>query len=171
MRTFCSALALIVGLTNVPAADDLAQTASSNAPSAKEPRFDVVAIRPLKENDGIPTNIINSARSGSLRAVNVNLKALLEVAFQIPDLRMYGGPEWISTARFSLDAKADPALDWQLAALPPNQAREIKRKMLITLLEDRFKLRAHTETRDMPIYALVIAKEWFEAWPTEPQRN
>ena len=112
----------------------------------------------MKEGDNPPTHITNSPHNGYIKAVNVNVKALMEVAYDIPDTRMFGGPEWITTAKFFLEAKSDPKLDEQIARLPPEEGKQLKRKMLIALLSDRFKLAVHTEKKEMPVYAMVIAK-------------
>jgi uncharacterized protein (TIGR03435 family) len=88
----------------------------------------------------------------------VNLKALLELAYDIPDTRMFGGPGWVSTEKFSLEAKTDPEVDEQIASLSSEQGKQLKRKMLVALLAERFKVAVHTETREMPVYALVVAK-------------
>jgi uncharacterized protein (TIGR03435 family) len=117
-----------------------------------------VSIRPTKEDDNTPTHITNSIHNGYFKAVNVNVKALLEVAYDIPDLRMFGGPAWLTTEKFSLEAKADPKVDEQIAGLSSEQRKQFKRKMLATLLTERFKVAVHTETREMPVYAMVIAK-------------
>lgn len=84
--------------------------------------------------------IENPSRSGYVRAVNVNLKSLMEVAYDVPDLRMFGGPPWLTSARFSIGAEADPSINEQLAALPSDQAKQFKRKMMAALLAERFKL-------------------------------
>lgn len=130
----------------------------ASAQAVPPPVFDVVAIHPMPSGDTTPEHITNSLRNGSFQAINVPVRSLMEVAFDLPDTRMYGGPGWLTTERFSVEAKADLALDEQLAGLPSEQSREIKRAMLKTLLQEQFKLAVHMETRDMPVYALVVAK-------------
>jgi uncharacterized protein (TIGR03435 family) len=57
-----------------------------------------------------------------------------------------------------MQAKADPAVDARLRGLDSGPAREQKQHMLQALLADRFGLKVHQETRELPIYALVVAK-------------
>jgi uncharacterized protein (TIGR03435 family) len=76
----------------------------------------------------------------------------------MPETRISGGPGWIRAAKFDVDAKSDPAIDSQLKALDSAPAREMKQHMLQVLLADRFALKVHQETRELPIYALVVAK-------------
>jgi uncharacterized protein (TIGR03435 family) len=64
-----------------------------------------------------------------------------------------GGPSWIDTARFDVLARAE-----QLAALNADAFIKQAWQMLQTLLEDRFALRTHVEARQVPIYALVVAR-------------
>jgi uncharacterized protein (TIGR03435 family) len=66
------------------------------------------------------------------------------------DNRVVGGPAWIDTDRFDIQAKADDSI----TSLAPDQAN----LMLQSLLEDRFQLKAHIETREVPVYNLVVAK-------------
>ena len=112
----------------------------------------------MREDDVRPERIDNPFRRGYLKAVHVNLKSLMEIAYDIPDLRMFGGPAWLTSERFSLEAKADPKIDEQLTALPIEQAKQAKRKMITALLVERFKLAVHAGTREMSVYAMVIGK-------------
>ena len=155
----------LVRLTVLLAAAGVLQTSSSArvipgtaTQISPAPSFDIVSIHPMKNDDSTPTHITNPSRHATISAVNVNVKALLEVAYDIPDLRMLGGPAWLKTAKFSLEAKSDTDVEERLANLSPGEARQVKRRMLAALLADRFRIVVHTETREMPVYALVNAK-------------
>ncbi len=153
MRQTLSAI-LIVGTFAAPTTIAFGQSAA--VPSM--PTFDVAAVRPMTYADNAPTHISNSPRNSEFKAVNVTVRDLLEVAFQIPDTQMAGGPAWAASEKFDLEAKSDAAFNQQLAALSIDQGKAVKRQMLRALLADRFKLAAHAETREMSIYAIVIAK-------------
>jgi len=120
--------------------------------------FDVASIRPMTYADGARTHIYNSPRTSEFRAINVTLRDLLEVAWGIPETQMLSGPAWASTDKFDLEAKSDAKFNEHLAGLSIDQGREEKRQMLQALLADRFELAAHAEKREMPIFAMVIAK-------------
>ncbi len=77
-----------------------------------------------------------------------------------PNLRIEGGPDWISsqTERYTINAKADSAVS-QVT---------IHGAMLQALLEDRFKLKLHRETREIPLYALTVAKGGLKLKNWEP---
>ncbi len=139
--------------------------------AALQPTFEIVSIHPMSQDDMRPEHIDNPSRRGYLRAVNVNLKSLMEIAYDIPDLRMFGGPAWLTSARYSLEAKADPSIDEQLAALSESTAKQAKRKMLAALLVERFKLAVHAETKDMSVYVMVIGKDGAKLAGTQHAEN
>jgi uncharacterized protein (TIGR03435 family) len=62
--------------------------------------------------------------------------------------QLIGGPKWIDSARFEIEAKAQGAAD-----------RPLIHRMLQALLADRFHLAARREQREMPVYFLVLAKD------------
>ncbi len=136
----------------------LSLAASSAQPPSSLPTFDIASIHSMNYAAEARTHIYNSPKTSEFKAVNVTLRALLEVAYQLPETQMQGGPTWTSKDKFDLEAKSDPSLDRHLASLPSDQARQLKRQMLRALLADRFQLAAHTETRELPIYALIVAK-------------
>lgn len=93
---------------------------------------------------------------GRLAAKNVTLKRLIESAYQrhgFDRVIVQGGPDWIDSAGFDVTAEAGGE-----HALDPDGFPRRTWLMLRTLLADRFKLRARTETRELPIYALVTAQ-------------
>jgi uncharacterized protein (TIGR03435 family) len=133
----------------VPLALRLAGDSRAHAQGAPTAAFDVVSI---KKSDGGPGAQMRMA-PGNLSAFNVAVRQLIRQAYALQDFQIVGGPEWTNTDRFSIEARFD-------AAAPAGGLQGPARiqAMLKTLLADRFKMAAHTETRDMPILALVIAR-------------
>ena len=88
-------------------------------------------------------------RGNSYTAINAPLKFLIFSALGISfeSSRLVGGPEWIEKERFDI-----------AAAIPENARPADLPRMLRTLLEQRFRLLVHTESRDVPIYALRLAR-------------
>jgi uncharacterized protein (TIGR03435 family) len=153
---------LLTILTGAAASMQLYSAAQSTPLASQaplQPTFEIVSIHPMRRDDIGSEHIDNPYRRGYLKAVNVNLKSLMEIAYDIPDLRMIGGPTWLTSERFSLEAKTDPRIDEMLAVLPTEQAKQAKRKMITALLVQRFKLAVHADTREMSVYAMVIAKD------------
>ena len=134
----CVALAVTISVTLAPRVS--AQTAAANA------TFDVASVKPNKSGDG--RVMLSLPPTGRLTATNVPLRLLLRTAFDVQDFQIVGGPNWIASDRFDITAKAPDGV------VAPEQIRP----MLRALLADRFKLVVHNETREMPIYALVMAR-------------
>ena len=77
------------------------------------------------------------------------LRVVIQNAYQLlQDAQLVGGPGWLASDSFDIVATA-----------PGNPSQGQMMEMLRALLADRFKLVAHTETRDLPIYALVLARD------------
>jgi len=131
------------------------QTATAAAPA---PAFDVAAIHVYLPEPHEGSHIWASADDGHFKALNVTLSALIHWAFDMPETRILGAPGWARTTRFAIDATSDPSVDAAMHNLTSQAGSLQKKKMVQALLADRFKLAAHTETRELPIYVLVAAK-------------
>lgn len=112
---------------------------------ARNPAFEAASIRP--NTSGHAGWRLQPQAGGRLTGTNVPAAALIRFAYDLPDFQISGAPRWLASARFDLAAKAEDDA-------PLDQ----KRLMLRTLLAERFKLAVHTETRELPIYALVMAR-------------
>jgi uncharacterized protein (TIGR03435 family) len=132
-----------VALIGIAAVMAGAQTATDA--SQTHPHFEVAAIRP--NNSGAGMVSIGIPSPGTFRAQNVWLRFLIQVAWDVKDFQVLGGPGWATSDRYDVTAKA--AENVQLPEMRP---------MLRALLEDRFQLKLHTETKELPIYALVAGK-------------
>jgi uncharacterized protein (TIGR03435 family) len=136
----------LVGLC-VAAIAVLTLTLSAGAQSRS---FEVASIKPSNPNPTGPLGAIPLVLPalGRLSAQNVTLRLLVVAAYQKQPYAVIGGPPWQNADKFDINARAeDPAAT-------PEQLLE----MLKTLLADRFKLKVHTETREIPLYALVVAR-------------
>lgn len=92
-------------------------------------------------------------------AHNVSLWDLMYNAYPVrPHSDVPGLPSWARSARFSIDAVMDEATFAALRKLPNQEATQKYHSMLQKMLADTFKLKLHTETRELPLYALVIDK-------------
>src|SRR5579864_4951282 len=98
-----------------------------------------------------------SPSPGRLEMPCVDLRNLIQAAFgtfgdgvsvNTQPLHMEGGPSWMQSEHYSLSAKADGPVRTEMLAGP----------MLQALLADRFKLKTHRESREMPVYAMTAAK-------------
>jgi uncharacterized protein (TIGR03435 family) len=85
---------------------------------------------------------------GRFTASNISLKELIAAMWRIPEFQISGGPAWLGSARYDISAK------------PENNPKDGDvMPMIQSLLADRFQLRFHRETRELPILALVVARK------------
>ena len=129
-----------------------------NAVDTAAPVFDVAAIRVNNSDHTARSHIYSSPNDGEFKAINVPMKMLLQFAFGLPETRILEGPDWLNSIKFDVEAKADSAADDRMRALSSSDGKLLKQKMVQALLADRFKLVHHEETRELPVYALVVAK-------------
>jgi uncharacterized protein (TIGR03435 family) len=122
------------------------------------PTFAVASIRPNNTATDGHHHIYNDPANAEFRTVNVSAMALLNFAYNMPITQILDAPAWAKSFMWDVTAKSDTALDDQLSKLPSDQSRAIKREMVQALLAERFGLKAHLETRQLPEYALVVLK-------------
>jgi uncharacterized protein (TIGR03435 family) len=126
-------------------------SAHPQEPASAGPRFEVASVR-LNTSGGVftPATVPRIAiqPGGRLTARNSSLHELVVAAYGLLDHQVVDGPGWIDEDRFDVDARAGADLSAERA-----------RVLLAALLADRFALRTHTESRSLPIYALVPARD------------
>jgi uncharacterized protein (TIGR03435 family) len=141
--------------------------ASAQAALPVAPAFDVAAIHLHESQPHEHNSIWSSPFDGHFKAENISVMALIHWAYEMPETRILGAPAWTGTTHFNIDATADSSVDQQLKGLTSDASRKQKEKMVQALLTERFKLAIHTETRELPIYALVVAKGGAKLGPTQ----
>jgi uncharacterized protein (TIGR03435 family) len=143
-------------------------TAFLVAPFARaQATFDVASVKENKASTDGRTHIYSSSSNLNFRGVNVPIKMLLQSAYGLPETQILGVSGAVTTAMFDIDAKSEPPDEAQFAKLTNDERMERKQTMLQALFKERFKLAAHTETRELPIYALVVTKGGNKLKPTE----
>ena len=121
-------------------------TAFLSLAQTPRPAFDVASIKRNVSLD--PRSSQRNMPGGRINFSNQRLRQVIRAAFGGSDIEVIGGPDWIDSDR------------WDIVAAPASvDANAPWREMLKTLLTDRFKLRAHVEQRERPIYALVLARD------------
>jgi uncharacterized protein (TIGR03435 family) len=122
-----------------------AASETQSAGQATAPTFEVASIK--RNNSGEP---FTSRRlmPGGTQFINVPARQLIQGAYGMQPFQVIGGPDWITSDRFDITAKAE-------GAPSPEQMN----LMLRSLLADRFKLVVRPEKRDLPIYTLVKVRE------------
>jgi uncharacterized protein (TIGR03435 family) len=96
--------------------------------------------------------------NGTFFAVNQQLKNVICSAYDVRSFQCVGGPAWLESDRYDVEAKPDSDTAEQLAKLGWKERAPVQNRMEQALLADRLKLKAHFETREETIFALVVAK-------------
>lgn len=115
--------------------------------SGSRPSFDVVSIKSNTSADG---RFRINGQPGGRFVATATVKMLVGTAYGVTDSRLFGGPGWIDSDRFDIEARSQ-----DMGAVPD---RERMMAMVRSLLEDRFRLKVHHETRELPVYELTVAK-------------
>jgi bla regulator protein BlaR1 len=122
-------------------------TAGVWAQAPPSQKFEVASIKP--SDPDLPGMRIQTRPGGRYSASGITVKVLIQNAYGVRDFQISGGPGWINTAGFEINAKAESGTE---------NDRDLMALRLQDLLADRFQLKLTKETREMPVYALVVAK-------------
>jgi uncharacterized protein (TIGR03435 family) len=155
-----------------------AQLQNTIAAATDDFKFEVASIRPNKTSGAGH----NSSHSGvdEFRATNITTMQLIRQAFGFPlgpgtdDGRILGGPSWLDSEGYDIDAKAERSVVDALNKLSPEERVVARQRMLQALLAERFGLIVHRESKELPIYSMTIAKngpKLHEAKPDDAYDN
>ena len=117
--------------------------------------FDVATVKPAPPPTpngrgmimiGRPTGGPGTNNPGRIHYPFTNLKSLLQSAYDVKDFQI-SGPEWLATERFDIQA-----------TMPPETTKEQFKAMLQNLLAERFKMTVHRDTKELPMYSMIVAK-------------
>jgi bla regulator protein BlaR1 len=157
--TIALSVPLIVGLLNAPVTQAQSQVRAQQS-------FEVASIKPWKltdDNSRQAQLIANGFDpfdglmnpNGRFTATAVTLKKLISWAYGVPVERILAGPDWTGAERYVIEAKAADG-----AMLPGEVSVRYEQLhfMLQALLENQFALKIHREAKELPVYALVVAK-------------
>ncbi len=141
---------VLIGLMNAPPSRAQSQT----TPTTK-PAFEVASIKPNKSGDF--RVMFRMAPGGRFVANNITAKFLIEQAYNVKDSQLAGGPSWINSERYDIEAKPEDSAINEMQKLSQDERMEQLRAMMQSLLADRFKLTLSHETKELPIYVLSVA--------------
>ena len=123
--------------------------------------FDVASIRENKDIGGLGTGFIVGggfvSQTATFRATNWDIQNLIGFAYDVERYQLVGIPKWPFPTMFSIEAKADSDTDAKISALTSDQQKLEREHMLQKLLEDRFKLKTHWDSKEGDVYNLVLA--------------
>ena len=148
---------LLIAIAFIAIAPPAAIAQSSLEPQAKL-KFDVASVKKTKSGGKATSNIpltpgkAYSPNGGRLSATNQSVFTCILFAYKVSLTEAWDQfkqlPQWARTESFDIQARTDI----------PNPTKDQMRQMMQSLLEERFKLATHRETRQVPIFALVLAK-------------
>jgi len=128
--------------------------AQSQTGSEKPPVFDVVSVKPSA--DGVHGGI-GAAPGGRFSAKGITVVSLIAFAYEIREEQISGGPKWLAADGYDVIGRAEGQVS------TPDQMRQLFQSLLV----DRFKLVFHYDTRELPVYALTVAKRGSKLQPTK----
>jgi bla regulator protein BlaR1 len=123
-----------------------------NAQTAPRAQFEVASIKKNIDGTGVS---FGPVPGGRLIAVNNPAMNFITNAYSVRPYQVVNAPEWLRTDRYDIEAKTDATVTG--AQMMP---------MLQVLLENRFKLKVHRETREMPVFYLTAANSGIKLQPS-----
>jgi uncharacterized protein (TIGR03435 family) len=148
------ALAVVVsaGLLMAGVAPLRAVSQAAQLPSAQPavPAFDVVSIKENKSGDMVQGS---RRQPGRIVITNVPLRLNLVNFFGLQPQQLTGGPDWINTTRYDIIAQ----FSGEMPVTEPGTVGPLQ-LMMQRVFAERFKLAVHTETREIPVYELTLAR-------------
>ena len=156
--TLSVATAIVAAALFIAGVAPLRAVRQAQAPSeaAQQPplAFEAASVKPNKSGDQERYIRIEPSGSG-MTVVNMQLRELITFAYQIQRFQLEGGPDWVASDRFDILARSERAVPVTGAFF---SGQDALRMMMRTLLADRFKLAMHKETKELPIFELVLAR-------------
>jgi bla regulator protein blaR1 len=126
---------------------------SNYSQNKEKPRFEVVSIKRLAQEERLSS--ANFQPGGRFKAVSVSIRGLIAQFYKMPSPQIVGGDKWIDDVPWNIEAKLeDDKYPLKNNLLDP----DVGSLMVQSMLEDRFKLKMHQETRILPGYELIIGK-------------
>jgi uncharacterized protein (TIGR03435 family) len=163
MGIAAQALPIVIG-TMIPLQIRAQPATVSGTQGSPRPAFEVASIKP--NNNCVGDNQDEQFSAGRVGVTCIRLSNLIKAAYgtfangpnsKATRLRLYGLPEWANSSRYDITAKTagEAPIDQMFGP------------MLQVLLEDRFQLKVHRETRQLPVYVMTVAKRGLKIQPTK----
>jgi bla regulator protein blaR1 len=126
------------------------------APQEPKPKFEVATIKP--SDPGQRGSRAQVQPGGRVVISGVPVRDMMALAYRVRDFQITGGPGWLATDGWDIEARAEAGSFSPPTAPPDPNTPDPMSIRLQSLLEDRFQLNTHRETKDLPIYELSVAK-------------
>lgn len=150
------AVPVVFGMLHATPSRAQSQPQNTAAPSPPY-EYEAATIKPSK-GFGPGSRIGVWAAADGFSAWFITLQQIISVAYGVERFQISGGPSWLPSERFDIEAKMDAATAGALKKLSQDQRVLAQQQMLQALLADRFQLTVHRETNELTTYTLVIGK-------------
>jgi uncharacterized protein (TIGR03435 family) len=133
--------------------------------------YDVVSIKPYKENMDDPKATVHwmgsqeSADGFTLH--NAPISVVISQAYHTEHSRLSGAPDWVNKDRYEIEAKMDSEVADAFQKLSPADQKLARQHMLRVLARDYLKLAFHMEVTEVQIYEMVISKNGSKLTPAD----
>jgi len=139
--------AMLAGVGAMAVAAPIFAQSVPRPPAGEALRFEVASIK-RNNGDAQKAFVLQGFRpGGGFEGFNVTLGSVIRLAYGLQDFQMAGAPKWVDSDRFDIQVRG-----------PKGAVESEAPRRLQSLLAERFALKAHREKRDLPIYALVLAR-------------
>jgi len=128
---------------------------SVQAARAPLPSFEVATIKKSRSDES-PWG--PGFQPGRFMGRDQTINLVIALAYNVYPLRIFGAPGWVNSERYDIQAKESDTTAEELRKLPPAKAMEEQSLLLQSLLAERFGLKVSHQTKELPVYALVVAK-------------
>jgi uncharacterized protein (TIGR03435 family) len=135
-------------------------------------QFDAVTVKPshaTNEHEGMYLR-----QPDGLKWADVTLSGMVANAYGVSRIvkgQIEGGPDWMGSRAFDINAKVDADTAARWSKMTQSEVDDERRSMTRSLLADRFHLRLHRETREMPVLVLRVAKSGSKLQPPHPEHD
>lgn len=153
MLVASTSILLQIGYAQKPPPDQRGQDRQVRDKSSSDSpvQFAISTIKPANPGGGIS---LFALTPDGVSITNTSLSQIVRESFGVQEDRIRGIPDWAASKNLDIQAKVDPSDAPQLEKMTIEQ----RRQMVVSILTDRFNLRFHLEKRNLPVYAILVAK-------------
>jgi bla regulator protein blaR1 len=138
---------------------------SAQSPAATAPSFEVASIKPSAPDTRTAIRVLPGGRF----AASGRLILVVAAAYRVLDYQIVGAPGWLSQDQWTIEAKtAEGTVDPPSTTPPFLNVSDVMAARLRSLLEDRWQLKTHRETKEMQVYALSVGKSGSKLKAVDP---
>jgi len=160
----CLAAAFLAPMVTSRAHGGRNAAAQDQKTAEQKVEFETASIKPASDSgDFVPGFTQNSYRANSITP-----QQLIRQAYDLRAFQISGVPPWAANELYDVEAKMDEATADALKAMNPIQRSRAQKQMLQSLIEDRFGLKLHHESKEESVYFLTVAKSGFKLQPSKP---